>query len=52
MDEFIEIISPTPLGSGLSINNSEETVAFLLPSPYVISNEFNLADDTLKIWKR
>jgi diaminohydroxyphosphoribosylaminopyrimidine deaminase / 5-amino-6-(5-phosphoribosylamino)uracil reductase len=52
VDEFIEIISPTPLGSGLSINNSEETVAFLPPSPYVISNEFNLADDTLKIWKR
>ncbi len=50
-DEFIEIISLTKLGTGLSIMNTEQTVDFLPPPFYLLSKQFNLVDDIVKIWK-
>ena len=51
VDEFIEIISQKKLRSGLSIMNTEQTVEFLPPSFYMLSKQFNLVDDIVKIWK-
>ena len=51
-DTFIQIISRKKMQVGLSVINTQQSVAFLPPSPYVISKQFNLADDIVKIWKR
>lgn len=51
-NKFIQIISPQKMEVGLSIVNTEQPVEFLPPAPYVMSEQFNLADDRVKIWKR
>ena len=51
-DEFIQIISPQKMEVGLSIINTEQSVVFSPPPPYVVSRQFNLAEDSVKIWKR
>ena len=51
-DEFIQIISPLKMEIGLSIVNTEQSVVFSPPPPYVVSKQFNLAEDSVKIWKR
>ncbi len=51
-DEFIQIISPKRMVVGLSVLNTEQSVVFSPPPPYVISDQFNLAEDIVKIWKR
>ena len=52
VDEFIQIISPQKMEVGLSIVNTEQSVVFSPPPPYVVSKQFNLAEDSVKIWKR
>jgi hypothetical protein len=51
-NEFIQIISPQKMEVGLSIVNTEQSVVFSPPPPYVVSKQFNLAKDSVKIWKR
>jgi riboflavin biosynthesis pyrimidine reductase len=51
-NEFIQIISPQKMEVGLSIVNTEQSVVFSPPPPYVLSKQFNLAKDSVKIWKR
>ena len=51
-DEFVQIISPRKMGAGLSVINTEQSVVFSPPPPYVVSKQFNLDEDIVKIWKR
>ena len=51
-NEFIQIVSSKKMGVGLSVINTQQSVVFSPPSPYVLSEQFNLTDDLVKIWKR
>ncbi len=51
-DEFIQIISNQIMEAGLSVVNTEQSVVFSPPPPYVLTKQFNFAEDIVKIWKR